>query len=478
MGMKNYKIYGLVFLLYTTFSFLSTEKIPHDGLGWDGNLYYVLACTVPDMVRDKTIDEYMVQRILPSFLVHYGLRIVDKSHRLAKVPFYERTPEVIVTCFMLLNGFCLILAAYYLLGIAQILDFSTRQKILLFAGVYASFFLLKQVFYYPALTDYAAFLIGTALLYYYLANHKIGLLLMLVLGAFTFANLIYCASILFLFPYQTEENENPKSSLANYLALFAAFAVMGFTAWLALVELKTTHYFSLFCVLFYLFVALKDSSEPLKWLQYFQKATFWKHFAMLLPVIFFVKFVQFLISNDQMGALTFLKALQLNIVETSIKHPLAFVPAHFMFFGFVFFIFVFYWKQAILEIRKLGIGFNILIYLYFFLLLGSESRSHVSMLPFFVLISVILLKDKLQHNLIFYSLLVVQLLVSKFWYPINTPEIYTARRTFETDLLEFPWQNWFMNSGYLVSETMYYVHFAIFVFVLAYFYLLKRRLKL
>ena len=292
---------------YIIVSFSGQEKVVvYKGLGWDGFLYWKIISNYEKWLRNNYFNKYRVQRILPVSIIYSGIKSANAASRFFTKNEIDFSPNSVIKAFMIMNGLCIVLAAFYLLRIAEVLALSHRQKLMLIICTFSSFAFLKQLFYYPVLTDYMAFGIGTAMLYYYLVNSKVGVLITLVLGSFTFPNIIYCGSILYLFPYKTGSKKTNTSKIFSYLP--AAFFIL-FTLYAALFELQTKNYFSLFLTLLYLWFAQRNTSEPKKWLFILFTKESLKRLSVLLFVVVLIKMVQFNIANEADGALTFFHSL-------------------------------------------------------------------------------------------------------------------------------------------------------------------------
>ena len=75
----------LIVILFGIGNLLFGEIITvSDGFGWDGKGYRDIARDFSSRVLENGFSDYTVQRIVPSLIVHYGLRllqtpIIDKS---------------------------------------------------------------------------------------------------------------------------------------------------------------------------------------------------------------------------------------------------------------------------------------------------------------------------------------------------------------------------------------------------------------
>lgn len=467
MNKKNFLILSIIAVIYTAFACFSSEKVlVNYNCGWDGFEYYKIASDFKNRSQIGMIDKYRAQRVLPSVIVNYSLKVIDKIGRSIGQPMLVPTPFVVTNAFIVLNGIFILISAFFMLKISKILEFSSQQEILFFVGIFCCFPFLKYPFYYPILTDVASFMFATALLYFYLANHKIGFLATTFLGAFTVASFSYYGLILYLIPHQSPILETSKNKILDKIAIGSGVLALLF---LYFIELQTENYISVVLLLAYAIFVFHKYVDMIRFLSYAKQIKVRRVIEITLLLAFII-FLRNMIANGDDGLLTFYDAITL-MMGTSIRFPLVFLSAHFMYFGIILFFIAFFWEKTYQFIQKMGNGYEILFVLHLFWTLGSESRIHLTIFPFFM-VAVISAVGKIENKLFYYSLIVVQIILSKFWYPINGEYDDISKMTGAYE--EFPWQNYFMSHGPWVSETMHYVHLGIMVLVLGYFYLIKK----
>src|SRR6267142_6132449 len=191
------------------------EKIKAGGgFGMDGSLYGQWAKDFHKFVFVQGLDLYRIQRILPSAIIHYSMRLLS-------IPFTDRN---VIYAFGILNVLLITLSAYVWCRIANNLKMSYRGRLVGFAGLFLSFGVMKWPSYYPVLTDTSAFFIGLLMLYFYLINNRIGLYMLMVIGAFVWPTLVYQAALFLMFPRNEAIDESSRPARYKLNVVFAIIA--------------------------------------------------------------------------------------------------------------------------------------------------------------------------------------------------------------------------------------------------------------
>lgn len=139
------------------------EHIPAgDGLGWDGTIYARIAYDFFNLFFHHQIDQYSLQRILPSGIIYTFAKLIGHSLTMAQMPL----------AFSIYNTVILVLAVYTWQAIANILAWRPQVQVISFAGLFLNYAILKMNPYYPVLTDTSAFCCGLVMIYFFLAKKK------------------------------------------------------------------------------------------------------------------------------------------------------------------------------------------------------------------------------------------------------------------------------------------------------------------
>src|SRR4051812_37912658 len=236
------------------------------GFGWDGVLYGAWVRNFFRLVFIDRVPEYNLQRIVPSAILHYALRLMGIA----------RTDANILRGFDIYNLVLLTIGAWVWGLIADRLGITTKGKWLGFAFLFLNYATLKLNFYTPASTDTTAFFLGMLLFYAYLAERPLGILMVMVVSYFTWPTLPLFAAILYVFPRRREiVAPAPPSKRLNVLAAAGAAAAVALGTFLLAVPLRATSFFifglalridypvlyiSLACSVAYVFAAVRSAT--------------------------------------------------------------------------------------------------------------------------------------------------------------------------------------------------------------------------
>jgi hypothetical protein len=182
---EAYLIYllGGILLGIAVFHWYFPEFIQEEnGLGWDGEAYASILKNFKEQIQNQQINSYYFQRILPITIVYTFLYITN-------LPLSDTN---IILAFLALNILLIVIAFFVWVLLCRHLRLGLQGKVLSFTGIFLNYALLKMPFYYPVLTDLIAFTIGLIMFYCFLRKYTIGLLLISIIGAFSFPTLFYC----------------------------------------------------------------------------------------------------------------------------------------------------------------------------------------------------------------------------------------------------------------------------------------------
>lgn len=435
-----------------------------NGLGWDGDAYATMIKDFKPFIAQRQLNSYYFQRIFPVAVVYAILKILQITV----------TNSHIIAAFLVLNVMLLLTAFVFWVKICQVLKLSVASRALSFTGVFVNYAILKMPFYYPVLTDLIAFTIGIMMLYCFLKNYIAGLIIISIVGAFSFPTLFYCGMLLYIFPINSapvpQAIEKPVWN--KWLALLA---MVGFIfVWLFARIVKDKPYInpveeavlpvSLAFALGYIFLIITQIAQPKKYIQEALKSPTWRRAVMAGVLFLAIKLFTQLFASPEAPVLNY-KGFAANVVLEAITNPLVFIVAHFMYFGPLLFLLLYYWKPFIGEVNKYGAGLHLFVLIYLLIGIGSESRQFINAWPVFVLLLCAAL-EKYRFPHLFYILMgVIALIISRFWYRIN-------QAPFTGDFLDFPYQHYFMLQGPWMSDAMYYLQGSITLVICLLLYLL------
>lgn len=451
------------------FSFFLGEKIAFNaGLGFDGVLFGRIARDFYQAVFVLGLDNYFIQRILPSGVVHLGLRFF---HLNADIP-------EIVAGFAVYNS-CLLLVAVVLWNrIASLLALKAPARWLGFIGLFVNFAVLKFYFYYPVLTDVTALVCTLAMLLFFLTNNVLGLVILVVLGSFVWPTLVYVGAALLIFPkYETTPRDLPRP----YPLVLAAFLTTLLAGVIFYINIALQHTFptgvvipklkllSMFVLLSYAFFAIQGLANNAHFYRFGylkRSSSLWRlavGAALFLGIQLLIKHLSATHTD------LFIISLK-NLLHLGVRAPLIFILGHVMYYGPILFLFFFFWKPFCRTVHSYGLGLSIVIGFGIMFSLSSEGRHSTAFLPFFI---VFLAKALNEHSLGWKKLLglgILSLAFSKVWLLINAGLSWTQDIN-DTTLLSFPLQRYFMNFAPFMNLEMYLWHglFASLSFAALYF---------
>lgn len=442
----------LVALLISVIGFLFEDKIKfHDGFGMDGTNYGMWAKDFYSSLLVKGLDGFAIQRILPSALVHYSLR-------LAHIPL---TNQNIITGFGILNVIAITLSAYIWCLIANSLKTSPQGKLFGFMALFLNFAVLKWPSYYPVLTDLLGFLIGLSMIYLYLRGNRIGLFILMGLGAFVWPMLIYQGALLLMFPRNELRDKTCISApygLNIALGAAVAVAVLAYLVWQALYTplsvgipipaMTSFVHLSIAISVLYLgfaFIMLLDDDKLFNLKHLFGYITRWTFLGTIL-FFFSIKWLQGWLSSAPPPRS--LSGVLYEIASTNLAKPGLFYVAHVMFFGPIVILAIFYWKSACKIMHQLGLGLTLCAAFGLLLSLNSESRHLFSFFPLLVTFIIKGIDDISWRPYHLFLFALVSVLLSKVWLVIGGAPIQMDPRIPSEQLF-------YMNIGPCMTDTIY-----------------------
>lgn len=458
----NYWLSALMFLIGFSNVFF-TEKIElSNGHNWDGVLYASWAKDFFHEIFEKGVSDYSVQRILPSGVVHYAMRLF-------RVPFDEAN---IIFAFGIWNLTLLVLCAYLWGKISDCLNLSQRGKWLGFCGLFINYSVLKMNAYYPVLTDIPGFALGMLSFYFYLTRRPKALLITSLLGAFTWPTVFLFGLLLFLFAdwKVPQEKVSPRESKRGWQ--LASLMTLIFLGFIIKIIVKTEFFTQMTKMHVYqtpnlavlnLSIVLAFSYLFFAFYHFFNANTFsWKDLRssfnvkrFLIVVVCFIS-VQWVIQTLAVSEhLVDTKRTLYRIHTTSISNPLISGVAHIIYYGPILILTAFLWKSFCKTIQPYGIGLILVTTAAIDLSIGSESRQWCNFLPIFIAFTC-KAADSLSWKTSHYWLIAIfQLLYSKVWLVINPLGPPIGLGTDHQNILVFPYQKYYMSHGPFMSDITY-----------------------
>jgi hypothetical protein len=125
------------------------------GQGWDGMAYTEWAGEFWHKVITAGLTRYHSQRVLPSAIVHYALRLTRQPTDIPHV----------IHAFQIMNTIALVSAAVLWADLGRAMRWSLPAVWAGFAALFCNFANARHALYYPTLTDPFAFCLGMALVW-------------------------------------------------------------------------------------------------------------------------------------------------------------------------------------------------------------------------------------------------------------------------------------------------------------------------
>ena len=485
MSVKENKFDGfylspLIVLGWGLFSFVFLPIIPvASGFGWDGVFYGKIALGFQNMLG--SIDSYHANRIFPGVLIHYALRSLHSPFTLESVLLgYRIYNIVILTC-----------SAVFWVLIVKRLKFGRFSKWLGFCALFVNYPLLNLHYYYPALTDGTAFLIGMIMLYAYLVKNQVLLLFVTMLAFFSWPAAVLAGFILFICSDAESAgayNKQESTRFGWFLLLMApslAFIRLNFTNEIKLLVIKLglgerlltgnslpsdyvhaslSH--SLNAVLLALYLAasawflLKKLDQRKLAAFTFRREVLAKIFVLML-VLGLLVLMKSRVYSPALPTLTPFSYFTYYFTGANVRFPLQFVVGQITYWGPAIVLLMLFFREVAASLQKTALPFLLIFLCAVLFGINSEARPIISFYPFIVAILLqavdfSALAAKKAFGVVF---LCASLFYSKIWFPVTLPASVFPDSIW-TGLDVFPMQGYFMNFALFSNARLYWVHAA------------------
>ena len=475
-----FKLAPLIVLGWCLLSFIFIPIIPvASGFGWDGVFYGKVAMNFGNMAG--SIDSYHANRIFPGVMIHYLLRI-----------FYSPLSlKAVLTGYRIYNIVILTGAAGLWVLISKRLALSNFAGWLGFCALFINYPLLNLHFYYPALTDGTAFLLGFAMLYAYLEKKDILLLAVTMLAFFCWPAGIIAGFILYLYSdagrvseYYKRKN-TPVPVILLLLSPFLGFIILNFTGEIKhlivllgldgrlcakfknpgsydhvnLNYLINSGIIAVYLV--FVFRAVLKNLDLLKFAGYnLKKRALFKLLAVALILAVLV-YAKGKIYAPGLATITPFAYFASYFMGLNVRFPFQFLVGQITYWGPAIILFLLFFKDIAAQLQKAELPL-LLVFLYAVLFsINSEGRPIISFYPFLVVILLqgIDLSALRNRKLFVICFVAVSLFYSKIWFPAHLPASVFPDSIW-TDLDKFPMQGYFMNFALFANAKMFWAHAA------------------
>ena len=451
------------------------EKLPaNNGIGWDGLKYASIA---RDYLNSSQIDNYIIMRIFPSTLVHIFCDVFSISY----------TDYNIIKGFEILNMICLVTSVVFVKKIFVVLDIKFKNQLLGFTLLFISYPVLKFNFFYPVMTDTSAFVLSIILLYCFLKNQVVNLVLISSIGFFTFPTIFYMGIIMLLFPINFSEWKPIVKSKQILISVLSSLYIVVIIYYFTLIIHANTEMYGAMKInyqLIYLSIAL------IVLLYYFLPVmVFNSDFFDINYLIQQIKINRILLAIFIFSLLLTLKnELNLydrhcsnftieNMLKTdnvyNITEPLMPIISDGTYFGSVILLLLLFWSTFSKTIANYGLGLVLsFLFILYALSTTTESRCIINLFPWLV---IFLVKGLNQYNfnrLFYFTIFIINIILSKIWLSVN----YDMSCGLDKNgTIAFPNQKFFMNLGPWMSKEMWLLQgIVLAVFLTIIFFILNR----
>lgn len=433
------------------------------GQGWDGATYVQWAADFPHQMFEVGTTAYHAQRVLPSAAVYYGMKVIGAK---------PTVPNILVG-FHVLDTLMLVLAAILWARIGEEMKWRRQAIWVGFVALFASFANARHALYYPALTDSAAFALGMAMAWGYLARRPVVLWLCAGLGMVTWPALPPVAIAMLLVPRLDAELPEPRQSRTRWILGGAAAIAVAATAVFLLLARHYLHHpvqalgipkFATWVRrdLLPITVITLALGMAASWLVVLYQPRLWNVRAWLRTirwkrtVLAIVAIAAWFVARKAWLAAVATKGpgptgeqfLCLQTLE-ALRGPLWGVVHHVVYLGPIVAVAIVHWRAVCRVVGEWGHAAGLAFAIGVVFLAGSESRQWIHLFPLLVAATIAATEARwtTRRALVF---AVVAFAWSKLWLHIG----YNTPGNWQT----FPTQRYFMHLGPWASDTAYVWH--------------------
>lgn len=456
--LNNQWFFPILMLYYGAVYILFGETYPFNrGFSTDG---YVFASFIPDFKKSVFFDIYYVHRILPSLLVSVFFKLFSIS----------TYGQHIHTAFQILNVASIVLSCYFFKQILILFKISLKNQLLAFTLFLLNFGVIKYPFYLPVMTDTIALMLSIALLYFYLKNNIIGIVISTLLLAFTWPMAYYQGLILIAFPICILPHTQPNKWQKGFLYGVSIFYILALSIYFIFIEKIdiTVDYVA----------RIQRNLLPLSILGivllYFSFAKLFLNKTILNIPLFLIKinYKRVLISIGVFAAVIIIinfldpKAIpKYSTAQTlrdpiiySLIRPLISIVSHTSYFGIVVCFLILFWNSFCKTVSQMGWGLVAALGLNLFLFgITPQSRHLINILPWVVIFLVKAINKYSFSNSFYIVAGLLSFVASKIWLLLNIYDINSTKNLDKNGSIGFPAQLLWMNIGPWMNELMYYV---------------------
>lgn len=425
------------------------ERIPvRDGAGFDGGDYAAITAD-PGMILRGEVSTHRIQRILPSLLA-WALLAPWGQHG---------NVDAVVATYQVLNLMALVGCLVLWYAVCRRLQLSRAAGWVGATALVINYPALKLSVFYAVLTDRFALLLGMAMVWALVLNRAGGLLVVALLGAFTWPTVTYAALVLFVLSRRVDRPERAPRWW-SWWGITVAVVATALAVWLSvaahacgypcvhinMVRATIEELYPLSVVLFALvmFFAVQPVAArlpPLETLRAFS----WQRLliaAGLLLVLAWLHRSFSTVNHHTLG-----RTLDNTYLGAAVK-PLGFLVMHVAYYGPALLVVLAWWRRCVGALGRLGPGALAVLLAFVMLGFSTESRVLVNQWALFALGAALVVHDRRWRMPQAIGLLLLSVVVSRFWLRLH-------RGPIGMDWESFPGQWYFMSNGHTTTPVMY-----------------------
>lgn len=450
--MKSSRLIAFLAIAWTLWlgAIAASEQVPaNDGLGWDGVRFARYATEGPKALLNREINDYYVQRMGPSLVVHVVIRALG-------LPF---DPVTIRWTFLGMNLVLLTGSILMLLDLCRRLGLSVHAQWVFFLGFFLNPANGRLPVYYANIGDSFAFTLGMAMIWGWVSRRAWALIVASMVALVSWPAAFYLLLPLIIWPRTIDRSEASEGASAPTLpwgwaiAALPAGAMLLAASWLA-AEMPAPEWTRSNAVslaanawLFgFAFVAVLSRITSAT-----VKAVFseWSARGVATVVALFL-LGRFYVASTESGSLAFSEVTYWREVLLYVRtRPLAPLVGHAAYFGALAVVACALWPRAIEAARRLGPGPFVAIALMGLQALDTESRRLNANWPLIGLCTVLALEPWLRNSRVVAAVAVVCLLFSKVWWRWSGADMFAEAH---------PPANYYNLQGPSLSDEAFAVH--------------------
>lgn len=429
----------------------ASEQVPaNDGLGWDGVRFARYATEGPKALLNREINDYYVQRMGPSLVVHGVIRALG-------LPF---DPVTIRWTFLGMNLVLLTGSILMLVDLCRRLGLSLHAQWVLFLGFFLNPANGRLPVYYANIGDSFAFTLGMAMIWGWVTRRPFVLVIASMLALVSWPAAFYLLLPLIVWPRAAESPETVEGGATEPM-LHWGWAVVALPIGTILLAASwraaqmpppewtrwTTASLAANAWLFgFALVAVLSRITPTAVRAVFSQ---WSGRGVVTAVALFL-LGRLYVASTESGSLAFSEVTYWREVLLYVRtRPLAPLVGHAAYFGALAVAVCAVWPRAIEVARRLGPGPFVAIALMGLQALDTESRRLNANWPLIGLCTVLALEPWLRNSRVVAVAAAVCLLFSKLWWRWSGSDMFAEAH---------PPANYYNLQGPSLSDEAFVVH--------------------